>query len=141
MIFAYVNNFLSAERIKSYMFSWIALLIRQVDSSNNDPPRASNTGGKIIPPVEIILAGSVDRFVAWLIDFIIVSIGLGILFALLAFPFWFSYYSNGPITSGTTSLTIRILFFKIPKFKITPFLNVVLKLVYYFLSLFIMILY
>ena len=31
---------------------------------------------------------------AWLIDFIIVSIGLGILFALLAIPFWFSDYSN-----------------------------------------------
>jgi uncharacterized RDD family membrane protein YckC len=36
----------------------------------------------------------VDRFVAWLIDFIIVSIGLGILFALIAFPFWFCDYSN-----------------------------------------------
>ena len=35
-----------------------------------------------------------DRFVTWLIDFIIVSIGLGILFALMAFPFWFSFYSN-----------------------------------------------
>ena len=31
---------------------------------------------------------------AWLIDFIIVSIGLGILLALLAISFWFSDYSN-----------------------------------------------
>jgi uncharacterized RDD family membrane protein YckC len=36
----------------------------------------------------------VDRFLAWLIDFIIVSIGLAILFALLAIPFWIPYYSN-----------------------------------------------
>jgi uncharacterized RDD family membrane protein YckC len=36
----------------------------------------------------------VDRFVAWLIDFIIVSIGLGVLFALISFPFGFSVYSN-----------------------------------------------
>jgi uncharacterized RDD family membrane protein YckC len=45
--------------------------------------------------VEVILASWTDRFVAWLIDFIIVSIGLAILFALLALPFWFSDYSNG----------------------------------------------
>lgn len=63
-------------------------------SSNNDPPLASKTGGEHNRPVEIVLAGWVDRFVAWLIDFIIVSIGLGVLFALLAIPFWFSYYSN-----------------------------------------------
>jgi uncharacterized RDD family membrane protein YckC len=37
----------------------------------------------------IVLARWVDRFIAWLIDFIIVSIGLGILFAVLSFPYWF----------------------------------------------------
>lgn len=63
-------------------------------SSNNGPPPASNTGGEVNHPVEVILASWVDRFVAWLIDFIIVSIGLGILFALIAFPFWFSGYGN-----------------------------------------------
>ena len=76
------------------MFSWIPLLIRKVGSSNSGSPPASNIGGEDNRPVEIILAGWVDRFVAWLIDFIIVSIGLGILFALLAIPFWFSDYSN-----------------------------------------------
>ena len=65
-----------------------------MDSSNNGSPWASNTGDEGNRPVEIILAGWVDRFVAWLIDFIIVSIGLGILFALLAIPFWFTNYSN-----------------------------------------------
>ncbi|MGA7370367.1 MAG: RDD family protein [Nitrososphaeraceae archaeon] len=43
-------------------------------------------------PSEIILARWTERFVAWLIDFVIVSIGLAILFALLSIPFWF-YYS------------------------------------------------
>jgi uncharacterized RDD family membrane protein YckC len=67
-----------------------------VDSSNNGPPPpAAKIGGEDNVPVEVILASWTDRFVAWLIDFIIVSIGLGVLFALLAIPFWFSYYSNG----------------------------------------------
>lgn len=63
-------------------------------SSNNGSPPASNNGGPANRPVEVILASWADRFVAWLIDFIIVSIGLGILFALLALPFWFSDNSN-----------------------------------------------
>ena len=64
-------------------------------SSNNGSPPESKTGGADDRPVEVILASWADRFVAWLIDFIIVSIGLGILFALLALPFWFSDNSNG----------------------------------------------
>ena len=64
-------------------------------SSNNSSPPESKTGGADNRPVEIILASWADRFVAWLIDFIIVSIGLGILFALLALPFWLSDNSNG----------------------------------------------
>jgi len=66
-----------------------------VDSANNGPPPAAKIGGEDNVPVEVILASWRDRFVAWLIDFIIVSIGLGVLFALLAIPFWFSNYSNG----------------------------------------------
>ena len=76
------------------MFGGVPSLIRKVGSSNNGSPPASNSGGEDNRPVEIILAGWVDRFFAWLIDFIIVSIGLAILFALLAIPFWFSSYSN-----------------------------------------------
>ena len=45
-------------------------------------------------PSEIILARWIERFVAWLIDFVIVSIGLAILFALLSIPFWFYYASE-----------------------------------------------
>ena len=63
--------------------------------SNDGSPSASKIGGTDNHPVEVILASWVDRFVAWLIDFILVSIGLGILFALLALPFWLSDYSNG----------------------------------------------
>ncbi len=66
-------------------------------SSNSGPPPSANTGGEDNRPVEIVLAGWVDRFVAWLIDFIIVSIGLAVLFALIAFPFWFSFYSNDTV--------------------------------------------
>jgi uncharacterized RDD family membrane protein YckC len=40
-------------------------------------------------PSNLLLASWTDRFLAWLIDFIIVSIGLAILFAALSLPFWF----------------------------------------------------
>jgi RDD family len=39
----------------------------------------------------IVLASWVDRFIAWLIDFIIVSIGLGIIFAAISIPFWIAF--------------------------------------------------
>jgi uncharacterized RDD family membrane protein YckC len=39
----------------------------------------------------IVLARWIDRFIAWLIDFIIVSIGLGILFAVISLPFWLAF--------------------------------------------------
>ena len=63
-------------------------------SSNNSSPGTPEGGGGDSTPVEIILANWTDRFVAWLIDYIIVSIGLAILFALIAFPFWFVHYGN-----------------------------------------------
>ncbi len=43
-------------------------------------------------PTEIKLAKWTERFIAWLIDFVIVSIGLAFLFAVLSIPFWI-YYS------------------------------------------------
>jgi uncharacterized RDD family membrane protein YckC len=59
----------------------------------------------------IVLARWIDRFIAWLIDFIIVSIGLGILFAVLSFPYWFdntnmnvAYRSVGPYNYIISSL-------------------------------------
>ena len=43
---------------------------------------------------EIILATWGDRFLAWLIDFILVSIGLAVLFGAIAIPIWFFYYND-----------------------------------------------
>jgi uncharacterized RDD family membrane protein YckC len=61
----------------------------------------------------IVLARWTDRFIAWLIDFIIVSLGLGILFAVLSFPYWFdnanmnmAYTSVGPLNYIISSLVI-----------------------------------
>ena len=51
-------------------------------SSSSSVPRTER------PDEGIILASWIDRFIAWLIDFIIISIGLAILFALISFPFW-----------------------------------------------------
>jgi uncharacterized RDD family membrane protein YckC len=45
-------------------------------------------------PTEIKLARWTGRFIAWLIDFVIVSIGLAILFAIFSIPFWV-YYTIG----------------------------------------------
>jgi uncharacterized RDD family membrane protein YckC len=43
---------------------------------------------------EIILANWGDRFLAWLIDFILVSIALAVLFSAIAIPIWFFYYDD-----------------------------------------------
>jgi uncharacterized RDD family membrane protein YckC len=72
-------------------------------SNNNNPsvsPSSSSPGGVgeeiERAPVEITLASWGDRFLAWLVDFILISIGLAILFALVSIPFWsnYSYYGN-----------------------------------------------
>jgi uncharacterized RDD family membrane protein YckC len=73
------------------------------NSNNPSVPPSSYSSGRGVgeeeiqrAPVEIILASWGDRFLAWLVDFILVSIGLAILFALISIPFWFSYsyYDN-----------------------------------------------
>src|SRR5919106_2500368 len=70
-------------------------------SNNNNPsisPSSSSGGGagegKQSSPHEITLASWGDRFLAWLVDFILVSIGLAILFALISISFWFNYHGN-----------------------------------------------
>jgi len=65
-----------------------------MESPNNASPAASEGKGRGNFPAELRLASWVDRFLAWLVDFIIISIALGILFALIAFPFWFFNYGN-----------------------------------------------
>ena len=68
-------------------------------TSNNNPsgsssPPSGEGAGIESGPVEIALASWGDRFLAWLVDFILVSIGLAILYVLISLPFWFAYYGN-----------------------------------------------
>jgi uncharacterized RDD family membrane protein YckC len=46
----------------------------------------------------ITLASWGTRFVAWLIDFIIINAALGVLFAIVAMPFWFTGFFMNPST-------------------------------------------
>jgi uncharacterized RDD family membrane protein YckC len=76
---------------------------------SSETPAASGTPE---PSNEIILAKWSDRFFAWLIDFIIVSVAVGAIFSAAAFPFWFDtnpdrWFRNtwdGPLHYGVTSL-------------------------------------
>jgi uncharacterized RDD family membrane protein YckC len=43
---------------------------------------------------QIILANWGDRFLAWIVDFILVSIALAVLFSAIAIPIWFFYYDD-----------------------------------------------
>jgi uncharacterized RDD family membrane protein YckC len=52
------------------------------------------SGGERKEPREIILANWRDRFLAWIVDFILVSIALAVLFSAIAIPIWFFYYEN-----------------------------------------------
>lgn len=60
---------------------------------------------------EMLLASWSDRFFAWLIDFVIVQIALGAVFAAAAFPFWFTDFDrlfspgpfDGPVRYAITS--------------------------------------
>jgi len=61
-------------------------------------------------PTEIALAGWGERFVAWLIDFIIVNVVLFAIFVAVAFPFWIGgaperwFNSGEAISWGFTSI-------------------------------------
>jgi uncharacterized RDD family membrane protein YckC len=50
-------------------------------------------------PSRLILASWTDRFIAWLIDFVIISIALGVIFAAVSFPFWFDTDMQGAYKS------------------------------------------
>src|SRR5215469_6601572 len=52
---------------------------------------SSSSGTTNTESETIVLASWIDRFIAWLIDFIIVSIGLGMLFAVISIPFWIAF--------------------------------------------------
>jgi uncharacterized RDD family membrane protein YckC len=54
------------------------------------------------------LTNWIDRFIAWLIDFIIVSIGLGIIFAVISVPFWIAFpdWFDGSIYMNMASMNL-----------------------------------
>jgi uncharacterized RDD family membrane protein YckC len=58
---------------------------------------------------EIILARWSDRFLAWLIDFIIVSIALSVLFSAIALPIWFFYYNNNDMAAARAYQSVQPL--------------------------------
>src|SRR6185503_10466867 len=50
--------------------------------------------GKPDKQPEIVLAKWGTRFWAWLVDFILVNVALGILFAIVAMPIWLTGFAN-----------------------------------------------
>jgi len=71
----------------------------------------TSSGGSKPLPTEIVLAGWGERFLAWLIDFIIVNTVLWAIFAAAAIPFWFDGMpdrwfnrADGPLGWAITSL-------------------------------------
>ena len=62
-------------------------------SSSSDEERRRREGKERKEYREtLILANWRDRFLAWFVDFILVSIALAVLFAAIAIPIWFFYY-------------------------------------------------
>ncbi len=59
---------------------------------SSDERRRGGEGGEKKEPRQIILANWGDRFLAWIVDFILVSIVLAVLFASIAIPIWFFFY-------------------------------------------------
>lgn len=66
------------------------------------------------PQAEIVLASWGERFLAWLIDFIIVNIALWAIFTAIAIPFWFAgapeRWFNGPDGSMAWGVTSLVFF-------------------------------
>jgi uncharacterized RDD family membrane protein YckC len=58
---------------------------------------------------EIILARWSDRFLSWLIDFIIVSVALAVLFSAIALPIWFFYYDNDDMAAARAYQSVQPL--------------------------------
>lgn len=63
-----------------------------VNSAMSESPTTSSE----VHPCELKLARWTERFIAWLIDFVIISIGLAILFVILSIPFWI-YYATAEV--------------------------------------------
>jgi uncharacterized RDD family membrane protein YckC len=67
------------------------------------------SGGERKEPREIILANWRDRFLAWIVDFILVSIALAVLFTAIAIPIWFFYYYDDDMTAARAYQNVQPL--------------------------------
>jgi uncharacterized RDD family membrane protein YckC len=61
---------------------------------SDEERRRGREGEEKKEPRQIILANWGDRFLAWIVDFILVSIALAVLFAAITIPIWFFYYDD-----------------------------------------------
>jgi uncharacterized RDD family membrane protein YckC len=73
------------------------------------PDERRENGKERKETTEIILASWGDRFLAWLIDFILVSIALAVLFSAIAIPIWFFYYDNDDMTATRAYQSVQPL--------------------------------
>jgi uncharacterized RDD family membrane protein YckC len=81
-------------------------------SNNMDIPPETRVGDFTSKPSELSLASWSERFFAWLIDFIIVSIGIEILFYAATFPLWFDNNPERWFRSGASiGFALRSLIF------------------------------
>lgn len=77
-----------------------------------DIPPETRVGDFTSKPGELSLARWSERFFAWLIDFIIVSIGIEILFYAATFPLWFDNNPERWFRSGASiGFVLRSLIF------------------------------
>src|ERR671919_2742024 len=64
-------------------------------ASSDETRRIGGEGGEEKKkPRQIILANWGDRLLAWIVDFILVSIALAVLFAAITIPIWFFQYDD-----------------------------------------------
>ena len=68
-----------------------ALDRRKITTTTITQTTSPSSSSETISTETVVFAKWTDRFIAWLIDFIIVFIGLAILFALLSIPFWIAF--------------------------------------------------
>jgi uncharacterized RDD family membrane protein YckC len=67
-------------------------------------PPETGPEGSTPKPIELNLAKWSDRFFAWLIDFIIVTVGIEIIFYAATFPLWFDNNPTRWFSNGVTSV-------------------------------------
>ncbi|MFZ0511366.1 MAG: RDD family protein [Candidatus Nitrosopolaris sp.] len=76
-----------------------------------DIPPETRVGDFTSKPSELNLARWSDRIAAWLIDFIMVTIGIEILFYAATFPLWFDNNPDRWFRGGASGYLVRSLIF------------------------------